>query len=89
MTPQSSFIVAAPIMREREADLRRLLSTMNDLPGMADPDNPLLPFRVFETLHFARFVILNDATLDDLSVYGPDAEFRDAPVYLAFLGDCD
>ena len=31
---------------------------MNDLPGMADPDNPLLPFRVFETLHFARFVIL-------------------------------
>ena len=89
MTPQSSFIVAAPIVRDREADLRRLLSTMNDLPGMANPDNPLVPFRVFDTLHFARFVILNDATLDDLSVYGPEAELRDAPVYLAFLGECD
>ena len=54
-----------------------------------DPDNPLVPFRSFNTLHFARFVILDDATLGDLSVYGPDAEFRDAPIYLAFLGECD
>ena len=89
MTPQSSFIVAAPILCDRKAELHRLLSTMNDLPGMARPDNPLVPFGRFETLHFARFVILDDATLGDLSVYGPDAEFRDAPVYLAFLGECD
>ena len=33
MTPQSSFIVAAPILCDRKAELRRLLSTMNDLPG--------------------------------------------------------
>jgi hypothetical protein len=69
--------------------LRALLSTMNHLPGMADPKNPLVPFGVFDTLHFARFVILNDATLNDLSVFGPGAEFKDAPTNLAFLGDCD
>ncbi len=40
MTPQSSFIVAAPIVCDRKAELRRLLSTMNDLPGMARPGQP-------------------------------------------------
>jgi hypothetical protein len=82
-------MVAAPIVRGREADLRTLLLTMNHCPGTADPNNLLVPFAAFDTLHFARFVILNDATLGDLSVFGADAEFPDAPVYLAFLGDCD
>jgi hypothetical protein len=67
--------------------LRALLLTMNHLPGRADPENPLVPFGKFYTLHFARFVILNDTTLDDLKAYG--AEFPDAPIYLAFFGDCD
>jgi hypothetical protein len=89
VTPQSNFMVAAPITPGREVDLRRLLLTMNGLPGMAKPDNPLVPFGTFDTLHFARFVILNDTTLDDLKVFGPQAEFKDAPIYLAFLGDCD
>ena len=82
-------MVAAPIVPSGEADLRKLLLTMNDSPGTADPNNPLVPFGVFDTLHFARFVILNDVTLSDLSVFGPEAEFPDAPIYLAFLGDCD
>jgi hypothetical protein len=82
-------MVAAPIVPGREAELRNLLLTMNRLPGTADPNNQLVPFGVFDTLHFARFVILNDTTLDDLKVFGPDAEFPDAPIYLAFLGDCD
>ena len=89
MTPQSNFMVLAPVAPGLEGDLRGLLLTMNGLPGMAKPDNPLVPFGVFDTLHFARFVILNDATLDDLKVFGPAAEFPDAPIYLAFLGDCD
>lgn len=89
LTLQSSFLVAAPIMRDREAGLRGLLLTMNDLPGMADRDNKLVPFGRFDTLHFARFVILNDATLGDLRVFGPEAEFPHAPVYLAFQGECD
>ena len=82
-------MVAAPIVRSGEADLRQLLRTMNSGPGRADPHNTLVPFGQFPTLHFARFVILKDATLDDLDVFGPDAKFADAPVYLAFLGDCD
>ena len=89
LTLQSSFLVAAPIVRDREADLRGLLLTMNNLPGTADPDNPLVPFGRFDTLHFARFVILNDATLGDLSAFGPEAAFPDAPTYLAFQGECD
>jgi hypothetical protein len=82
-------MVAAPILPRRDAELRDLLLTMNinGLPGMADPKNPLVPFGVFRTLHFARFVILNDTTLADLELYG--APFPDAPIYLAFLGDCD
>jgi hypothetical protein len=82
-------MIAAPIVPGREAELRNLLLTMNRLPGVADPNNPLVPFGVFDTLHFARFVILDVTTLDDLKVFGPDAEFPDAPIYLAFLGDCD
>jgi hypothetical protein len=80
-------MVAAPILPGREADLRKLLLTMNMLPGTADPNNALVPFGLFGTLHFARFVILNDSTLGDLDAYG--VTFPDAPVYLAFLGDCD
>jgi hypothetical protein len=85
-------MVAAPILPRRDAELRDLLLTMNinGLPGMAEPKNLLVPFGVFRTLHFARFVILNDTTLGDLEkAFGPGAAFPDAPIYLAFLGDCD
>ncbi len=87
MTPQSNFMIAAPVLPEREDSLRALLATMNLRPGVADPDNALFPFGQFERLHFARFVILEDDTLDDLARYGES--FPDAPVWLAFLGDCD
>ena len=80
-------MIAAPVRPSRELELRGVLSTMNEHPGWADPANPLVPFRTFDTLHFARFVVLKDATLQDLDVYG--TSFRDAPIYLAFLGDCD
>lgn len=87
MTPQSAIMVAAAIIPERENALRDLLATMNVAPGVANPDNALVPFRQFERLHFARFVILRDATLPDLAAYGKS--FPDAPVWLVFLGDCD
>ncbi len=89
MTPQSTFTVIAPVPRERVAALRSFLRTMNrmNMPGSADPANELMPFCKFHTLHFARFVILEDHTLDDLEPFG--AQFPDAPVYLAFFGDCD
>ena len=67
--------------------LRALLATMNRRPGAADPQNAILPFGEFEQLHFARFVILDDKTLADRDVHG--VPLPNAPVYLAFLGDCD
>jgi hypothetical protein len=87
VTPQSNFTVAAPIVPGREAELRALLESMNRVPGLADPDNLLFPFGAYERLHMARFVILRDETLGDLAAYG--ASFPDAPIWLAFLGDCD
>jgi hypothetical protein len=87
MTPQSNFMVLAPIIPERETELRQLLESMNRGPGQVDPNNALLPFAEFETLHFARFVILDDKTTDDVRVYGLTP--RTYPLYLAFLGDVD
>jgi hypothetical protein len=87
MTPQSNFMVLAPIIPEREAELRQLLNSMNRGPGQADPNNSLLPFGEFEMLHFARFVILDDKTTQDMRIYGLTP--RRYPLYLAFLGDVD
>src|SRR5215216_17026 len=89
MTPQSSFMVAAPIKEGRIGALRDLLATMNlhERPGMADPNNQILPFAEFDGLHFARFVILDDQTLSDFAEIGEPIPTY--PVRLAFLGDHD
>ena len=87
MTPQSTFMVVAPIDLGREAELRRLLASMNDAPGRTNAGNALIPFGEFDTLHFARFVILDDKTHEDVSVYGMPV--RTYPLYLVFLGDID
>ena len=87
MTPQSTFMIVAPIDARREPELRRLLDSMAEAPGHANADNPLVPFARFDTLHFARFVILDDKTGGDVRVYG--LPVRTWPVYLAFLGDVD
>jgi hypothetical protein len=54
VTPQSTFMVVAPVADGRDAELRALLAAMNALPGMADPANELVPFGRFERLHVAR-----------------------------------
>lgn len=87
MTPQSTFMVAAPIRLTLESQLRVLLDSMNTAPGRVDPNNALLAFADYDRLHVARFVILRDETLSDLAAYG--TSFPDAPLWLAFLGDCD
>jgi len=87
MTPQSNFMIVAPVRTERRAALEHLLASMTSLPGMAKPDNPIVPFGVFENLHYARFVILDDQTLGDFERFG--VEIPQFPVTLAFLGDCD
>jgi hypothetical protein len=87
MTPQSNFMVLAPINPQRETELRQLLDSMNRGPGQVDPNNALLPFAEFDTLHFARFIILDDKTTADVHVYGLTP--RIYPLYLTFLGDVD
>jgi hypothetical protein len=80
-------MVLAPIAPQREAELGRLLASMNGKPGHARPDNPLVPFGQFEGLHVARFLIVDDRTVADNRAYG-----LQAPVYpkgLTFLGDVD
>jgi hypothetical protein len=87
MTPQSTFMVLAPIDPVHEPELRQLLDSMNYGPGRVDPNNELIPFADFDTLHFARFVILDDKTTEDVRAYGLTP--RSYPMYLAFLGDVD
>ena len=87
MTPQSAFMILATIVASQEAQLRGLLAAMNSSPGVLDPSQPLIPFWQFKELHYARFVILDDLSVNDITAYGlPRVEF---PLYLAFLGDCD
>src|SRR5262249_32458173 len=87
MTIQSNFMVVAPIDADRTAALRTMLAQMKDQTGVVNPQNALVPFGQFDRLHFARFLILDDKTQDDIRAYGIPR--RDFPVALAFLGDCD
>ena len=87
MTPQSHFTVVAPLAAGREPALRALLETMNAQPGLADPFNAVLPFGVFERLHYARFVLLDDDLQADLELI--DQPRARLPTVLAFMGDCD
>jgi hypothetical protein len=88
MTPQSTFMIVAPIQQNRVGAMRSLLASMNSGPGIADPNNALIPFAAFDNLHFARLVVLDDLTIGDAAeFYG--IERADPPIYLAFLGDFD
>jgi hypothetical protein len=87
MTPPGHFMVLAEVLPGREQALRDLLAQMNTGPGQADPANRLLPFGRFESLHFARFAILDDTTHGDLAAHGETPAAL--PAYLAFFGDCD
>ena len=88
MTPQANFMILAPIKQGCEEDLCRLLESMNDAPGRLNVNNPLIPFTQFDTLHFARLIILKDNSLNDVRAYGgvPAPTY---PLSLAFLGDID
>lgn len=87
MTPQSNFMIVAPIDPFRIDDLRKTLGSMNLRAGVVDPLNKLVPFGRFDRLHFSRFLILSDPTEKDIAEYGI------APnkwtTSLVFLGDCD
>jgi hypothetical protein len=87
MTFQSSFMVVAPLDVKRTDELRSLLATMNRVPGTANPANEIIPFGRLPDLHFARIVILEDQTLDDITTaYGSHAgTFRSISLFLLTL----
>jgi len=88
MLPQANLLVAAPLRKEREAELRELLASMNVVPGVVNPTNPVVPFSQVNRLHYARFVILEDVSLEDIhTAYGVPR--RDYPTMLAFVADFD
>jgi hypothetical protein len=87
MTPQSNLMILAPVDPRREVELRALLASMNHEPGVFNRLNSLIPFGAFECLHFARILILDDETLNDITIYGlPRVNY---PKYLAILLDFD
>jgi hypothetical protein len=87
MTPQAEFMVLAPIVPAREIELRALLASMNEGLGRVNPANALIPFARLGSVHFARLLILEDKTVEDVRVYGLTPQKY--PLYLAFLGDVD
>jgi hypothetical protein len=90
MTPQDNFIVVAEIQAGHIDDLRACLAkmTFQERTGFADPANRLVPFKAFETIHFARFAVLADNTLKDRADHYPQLP-REEPTYLCFMADCD
>ena len=81
-------MVVAPLADGQAQPLRALLATMNGRPGNADPYNGLVPFGKIARLHFARFLVLEETTPNDMM----EAYRRpppDWPPSLAFFGDCD
>jgi len=81
-------MILAPLERSRIGAMRELLATMNSAPGVANPENALVPFARFENLHFARLLVLDDQTTKDIELlYG--IHRPDPPVYFGFLGDFD
>ena len=92
MIPQDSFIIVAEVDPRCLDALKSLLKTMTVMgcTGVADPANSLVRFSDFETIHFARFVVLADNTLDDRRHYPQlESSGRELPIYLCFMVDCD
>lgn len=87
MTPQSSFLYAAPVVPEKLQSLRALLSSMNQAPGIVDLANPILPFSDFETLHFARLLIVSDLAAADRAVF--HLPVQGLPDYFVLMGEVD
>ena len=87
MITQSPFMIMATIDSQQADELRQLLASMNQAPGIADPHNELIPFYQFSQLHFARFTILEANTNDDIRDYGIEPKPW-APA-LVFVGDVD
>ena len=68
MTQQDTFFILAPVLEGRADELMSLLERMTLKPGLADPDNSLVPFGSFDRLHVARFFLVEANTWRDIEV---------------------
>jgi len=87
MTPQSTFLYAAPVVPEQLQSLRTLLSSINQAPGIVNLTNPILPFAEFGTLHFARLLIVSDLASTDRAMF--DLPVQGLPDYFVLMGEVD
>jgi hypothetical protein len=85
---QSQIFIAAPVRTGAAETLADLLKTMNAAPGTADPANALVPFGLIQTIHVARFIILDDPSLPDRQQIAPQLPATE-PLRLAFIADFD
>lgn len=79
--PQNALTIRIPVIPSREAGLRKTLARLDQDPA----DNSILPFSMFNRLHFARFLLLEGP--DSPETYGTTLIFManvDGPVS-AFL----
>ena len=79
MTPQSSFMVLAPIDSGARGGAAPAARVDERRARAGQPDNALVPFAQFDTLHVARLLILDDKTL------GRRTRLRPAPPHLSAL----
>jgi hypothetical protein len=87
MTPQSTFMISAVVLNGQLDVLRKKLDEMNKVVGHADPYNERVPFGRFDRLHFARFMIIEAKTADDIKNFG--VRLGPWQPTLAFFGDFD
>jgi hypothetical protein len=80
-------MIAAPLRAGARPSIDELLASMALQPGLADPDNSILPFGRFPKIHFARLLLLDDPSLADRTHF-PNLYFP-CPVRLALLVVCD
>ena len=91
MTPQDCFIAVSVVPQDQIATLREFLAremTWGGETGMANPANAILPFARFDSIHFARLVVLEDHTIEDRARY-EIVDRQPLPAYLALMIDCD
>ncbi|MEM8646587.1 MAG: hypothetical protein AAGF86_09610 [Pseudomonadota bacterium] len=86
-------MIYAPLQEGHADDVRALLDTLNldTAPGMANADCDRFPLRQFETIHFARFVVIEDRTrIDFLALKSQRTNpIPSYDVAIVFMGDCD
>jgi hypothetical protein len=87
MTPQNNIMIVASIAQNCELQLRQLLDGMNVKSGVYNDQNELIAFHWIDTIHFARLVILEDNTREDLLECGKN--LPSSTKSLALLCDFD